>query len=190
MGASGVMTKSASLPLAIAPLWVDQQGASEPFCLCSAHMDSSLAVKSSDNSGFSLWLWPLFKKGTNCSFYEILSVQSTCVLPVKDVRLHRFLNTSWIILNLKLLLNVRLPSLAVEREELHWVPGAERAGVQQAGQLQELLAESQLSVGPESVRVPRFAWWDRCWSAHTNTQHCGKGFMHSHTNWPLMLCSL
>lgn len=71
-----------------------------------------------------------------------------------------------LILNLKLLLTALLsflfsPFLAVEREELHRVSSAQRAGVQQACQLQELLAESQLSVGPESVRVPRFAWWDR-----------------------------
>lgn len=31
--------------------------------------------------------------------------------------------------------------------------------MQQTGELQELLAESQLPVGPEPVRVPRFAWW-------------------------------
>lgn len=50
-----------------------------------------------------------------------------------------------------------LSSRTVEREELPRVSSAERAGVQQACQLQELLAESQLSVGPESVRVPCFA---------------------------------
>lgn len=49
---------------------------------------------------------------------------------------------------------------AVECEELPWVPSAEWAGVHQACKLQELLTESQLSVGPESVRVPRFTWWD------------------------------
>ena len=51
-----------------------------------------------------------------------------------------------------------LSSLVIEREELHGVSGAERAVVQQAGQLQELLAESQLSVGPEPARVSCFAW--------------------------------
>lgn len=51
-----------------------------------------------------------------------------------------------------------LSSPAIEREELHWVSSAKRAGVQQACQLQELFSESQLSVGPESVRMPRFAW--------------------------------
>lgn len=48
-------------------------------------------------------------------------------------------------------------SAAAECEELHWVSCAERAGVQQACQLQELLIESQLSVGSESLAVPRFA---------------------------------
>lgn len=59
-----------------------------------------------------------------------------------------------------------LSPFAPEREELYWVSSAERACVQQACQLQELLAESQLSVGPESVRVPRFARWDRHISIH------------------------
>lgn len=49
---------------------------------------------------------------------------------------------------------------AVECEELPWVLSEEWAGVHQACKLQELLPESQLSVGPESVRVPRFTWWD------------------------------
>lgn len=45
---------------------------------------------------------------------------------------------------------------AVECEELSRVSSEERAGVHQARKLQELLTKSQLSVGPESVRVPRF----------------------------------
>lgn len=47
------------------------------------------------------------------------------------------------------------------------MPGEERAGVQQACQLQELLTESELSVGSESVRVPRFARWDFHTHEHT-----------------------
>lgn len=49
---------------------------------------------------------------------------------------------------------------AVECEVLPWVSGEEWAGVHQACKLQELLTESQLSVGPESVTVSRFTRWD------------------------------
>lgn len=60
---------------------------------------------------------------------------------------------------------------AVECEELPWVPSEEWAGVHQACKLQELHTESQLSVGPASVRVPRFTWWDNQNSYSKRTTH-------------------
>lgn len=61
---------------------------------------------------------------------------------------------------------------AVECEELPWVPSEEWTGVHQACKLQELLTQSQLSVGPESIRVPRFTWWD--------SQTCVPKGQHTH----------
>lgn len=55
-------------------------------------------------------------------------------------------------------------SLIVECEELHRVSSEEWAGVQQAGKLQKLLPEPQLSLGPESVRMSCFTWWDGWWT--------------------------
>lgn len=60
---------------------------------------------------------------------------------------------------------------AVECEQLPWVPSEEWAGVHQACKLQELLTESQLSVGPASVRVPRFTRWDNQNSYSKRTTH-------------------